>query len=44
MVMGNGNEIYLTVQQGNKTSAIWERQEKQAPFLKITFITFKILK
>lgn len=31
MVMGNGNEIYLTTQQENKTSAIWERVEKQAP-------------
>lgn len=43
MVMGNGNEIYLTVQQGNKTS-VWERQEEQPPFLKVTFITFKIIK
>lgn len=41
MVMGNGNEIYLTIEQGNKTSTIWERQEKQAPFFKAIFI-FKL--
>lgn len=46
MVMGNGNEIYLTTQQENKTSAIWERVEKQAPHppLKVIFVTFKIIK
>lgn len=41
MVMGNGNEIYLSIQQENKTSAIWKRQEKPALFFKkVGFTTF----